>query len=130
MKDYLFRAPASYSRSGSASSNYTLSSSSQGPSLPSKSVSPIPLEKENPADSIRCSDCGNWVELMLMGEHTCATTGEMAGGERKRRPDMKVDTSGLGPKDVAYGGSLSAKSPLSGGELWISWVEQSCVLIH
>jgi hypothetical protein len=116
MKDYLFRAPASYSRSGSASSNYTVSSSSQGPSLPSKSVTPISGEKENPADSIRCSDCGNWVELMLMGEHTCATTGGLGGAEKRRRPDMKVDTSGLGPRDIAFGGSLSAKSPLSGGE--------------
>lgn len=129
MADYLrARSPESshpFPSQSSSSSHYLHTSSSASRSLPLRQASApvsssLPYYSSPPKrdNDIRCSDCGDWVDLMRMGEHVCRPTGGVEGiereAERRHRPEMRVDTSAAVPKAAAYGASLSARSPNPG----------------
>ncbi|KAK4700429.1 CDP-diacylglycerol---serine O-phosphatidyltransferase, partial [Phenoliferia sp. Uapishka_3] len=107
-------------RQGSAPAA-TLNGDRRSPSQPANSSSH--------SNSIKCSDCGSWVELFDMGEHICATAGmagvgssgvkgsglvvgeDLDGASRRRRPEMRLDIEPAGSRLEAYG-NRSARSPL------------------
>ncbi|KAI5481638.1 zinc finger, LIM-type protein [Pseudohyphozyma bogoriensis] len=118
MTDYFRQARAAYAPP-----------SSRSPQL-GMEPSPSMIRKDSkPENSIKCSDCGTWVELMMLGDHVCPTAAKPpVQHERKKRPDMRVDVSGnqlspghatntlaRSPSDLGMLGPLTPGTPPSLG---------------
>lgn len=59
-----------------------------------------------PSPTIKCSDCGVWLELLSMGEHVCVSPAD----SNWRRPDMSVQI----PRASLYPATLAAHGTDSG----------------
>lgn len=90
-----------YSSSSSASSSYRQTQqSSRHP--------PSPVEH-----SIKCSDCGLNIHLLSMEEHICPGVG--SSSEKRRKPEMRLETGLSLPRSTAYGMGLSAHGAYGSG---------------
>ena len=85
------------------------------PNSPNSRRAPTPAPSTQ--DNIKCSDCGDWVALLAMGEHHCAGT---AWGKEGRKPDMRVDT---GLRAGAGGSQASVRGYQDSGQ-WVAYAER------